>query len=101
VCPTDTASLRRARAWVTDEIVNALKTVYDPEIPADIYEIGLIYRIDIADDRTVKVDTGRRAGSRHRAKVAKAFMKTMIGSQFSNDMGPTTKRRGRAVAASS
>ena len=40
---------------LTDEIVTALKTVYDPEIPADIYEIGLIYRIDIADDRTVKV----------------------------------------------
>jgi FeS assembly SUF system protein len=40
---------------LTDEIVTALKTVYDPEIPADIYEIGLIYRIDIAD-RTVKVD---------------------------------------------
>src|SRR5271169_2706921 len=39
---------------LTDEIVTALKTVYDPEIPADIYEIGLIYRIDIADDRTVK-----------------------------------------------
>ena len=43
-------------ARLTDEIVTALKTVYDPEIPADIYEIGLIYRIDIADDRTVKVD---------------------------------------------
>jgi FeS assembly SUF system protein len=41
---------------LNDEIVTALKTVYDPEIPADIYEIGLIYRIDIADDRTVKVD---------------------------------------------
>ena len=41
---------------LTDEIVTALKTVYDPEIPADVYEIGLIYRIDIADDRTVKVD---------------------------------------------
>jgi len=41
---------------LNDEIVIALKTVYDPEIPADIYEIGLIYRIDIADDRTVKVD---------------------------------------------
>ena len=41
---------------LNDEIVAALKTVYDPEIPADIYEIGLIYRIDIADDRTVKVD---------------------------------------------
>src|ERR1700733_2140919 len=43
-------------ARLTDEIVTALKTVYDPEIPADIYEIGLIYRIDIADDHTVKVD---------------------------------------------
>jgi FeS assembly SUF system protein len=41
---------------LTDEIVTALKTVYDPEIPADIYELGLIYRIDIADDRAVTVD---------------------------------------------
>jgi len=41
---------------LTDEIVGALKTVYDPEIPADIYELGLIYKIDIADDRSVKVD---------------------------------------------
>jgi FeS assembly SUF system protein len=41
---------------MTDEIVNALKTVYDPEIPADIYELGLIYRVDIADDRAVTVD---------------------------------------------
>lgn len=43
-------------ARLTDEIVAALKTVYDPEIPADIYELGLIYKIDIADDRSVKVD---------------------------------------------
>ena len=41
---------------LTDEIIVALKTVYDPEIPADIYELGLIYKIDIADDRTVTVD---------------------------------------------
>ena len=41
---------------LTDEIVSALKTVYDPEIPADIYELGLIYRIDIADDRAVAID---------------------------------------------
>jgi FeS assembly SUF system protein len=41
---------------LTDEIVQALKTVYDPEIPADIYELGLIYRIDIADDRSVTID---------------------------------------------
>jgi FeS assembly SUF system protein len=43
-------------ARLTDDIVNALKTVYDPEIPADIYELGLIYRIDISDDRAVSVD---------------------------------------------
>ena len=41
---------------LTDEIVAALKTVYDPEIPADIYELGLIYKVDIADDRGVTVD---------------------------------------------
>lgn len=41
---------------LTDDIVAALKTVYDPEIPADIYELGLIYRIDIEDDRSVKID---------------------------------------------
>jgi FeS assembly SUF system protein len=43
-------------ARLTDDIVNALKTVYDPEIPADIYELGLIYKIDIGDDRAVTVD---------------------------------------------
>jgi FeS assembly SUF system protein len=43
-------------ARLSDQIVTALKTVYDPEIPADIYELGLIYKIDIADDRTVTVD---------------------------------------------
>ena len=41
---------------MTDDIIAALKTVYDPEIPADIYELGLIYKVDIADDRTVTVD---------------------------------------------
>ena len=43
-------------ARLTDEIVSALKSVYDPEIPADIYELGLIYKVDIADDRSVAVD---------------------------------------------
>src|SRR4030081_1220851 len=37
------------------EIVAALKTVFDPEIPADIYELGLIYKVDLKDDRTVDV----------------------------------------------
>jgi FeS assembly SUF system protein len=41
---------------LTDDIIAALKTVYDPEIPSDIYELGLIYRVDIADDRMVAID---------------------------------------------
>jgi FeS assembly SUF system protein len=38
------------------EIVAALKTVFDPEIPADIYELGLIYKVDIKDDRSVDIE---------------------------------------------
>ena len=41
---------------LTADIVAALKTVYDPEIPCDIYELGLIYKIDVGDEREVDVD---------------------------------------------
>ena len=41
---------------MTADIIAALKTVYDPEIPSDIYELGLIYKIDIKDNRDVEVD---------------------------------------------
>ena len=41
---------------LTDDIIAALKTVYDPEIPSDIYELGLIYRVDIDDERNVAID---------------------------------------------
>jgi FeS assembly SUF system protein len=41
---------------LTDDIVAALKTVYDPEIPSDIYELGLIYKVDIDDNRNVAID---------------------------------------------
>jgi FeS assembly SUF system protein len=43
-------------ARLTDDIITALKTVYDPEIPVDIYELGLIYKVDIDDDRNVAID---------------------------------------------
>jgi FeS assembly SUF system protein len=41
---------------MTEDIIASLKTVYDPEIPADVYELGLIYKIDIEDDRSVSID---------------------------------------------
>lgn len=41
---------------LTNDMVGALKSVYDPEIPVDIYELGLIYKIDVDDDRNVEVD---------------------------------------------
>src|SRR5215472_16394882 len=43
-------------ARMTDEIVGGLKTIYDPEIPADIYELGLIYKVDIDHDRMVNIE---------------------------------------------
>jgi FeS assembly SUF system protein len=41
---------------LTESIVTALKTVYDPEIPADIYELGLIYNVDIDENRFVNIE---------------------------------------------
>jgi FeS assembly SUF system protein len=41
---------------LTDAIIAALKTVFDPEIPADIYELGLIYNVDIGESRFVTIE---------------------------------------------
>ena len=41
---------------LTDKLIEKLKTVYDPEIPVDIYELGLIYKVDVSDDKDVVVD---------------------------------------------
>ena len=41
---------------LTDQLVDQLKTVFDPEIPVDIYELGLIYKVDVSDERDVSVE---------------------------------------------
>lgn len=52
-----TAALPQAELdRLTDALIAALKTVYDPEIPVDIYELGLIYKVDLSDDRDVLID---------------------------------------------
>jgi FeS assembly SUF system protein len=43
-------------ARITSDLIGALKTVYDPEIPVDIYELGLIYKVDLDDDRNLVID---------------------------------------------
>ena len=41
---------------LTDRLVEQMKTVFDPEIPVDIYELGLIYKVDVSDDRDVSIE---------------------------------------------
>lgn len=56
VAPEERTTKAAAGESLADEVVKALKTVYDPEIPADIYELGLVYRIDISDEGVVEID---------------------------------------------
>jgi len=41
---------------ITNDVIAAIKTVYDPEIPVDIYELGLIYKIELNDDKSLTID---------------------------------------------
>lgn len=48
-------AIERSKETIEHDVVETLKTVYDPEIPVDIYELGLIYNVDVRDDRSVEV----------------------------------------------
>ena len=54
---TTTAPLSQAELDVlTDQLIEKLKTVFDPEIPVDIYELGLVYKVDVSDEKDVAID---------------------------------------------
>ena len=65
---------------LTDEIVAALKTVYDPEIPSDIYELGLIYKVAIDDNRHVEIDMTLTAPGCPVAGEMPGWVETAVGS---------------------
>jgi FeS assembly SUF system protein len=54
--PAESAIPQEELDRMTDELIAAFKTVFDPEIPVDIYELGLIYKVDIDDDRKVDIE---------------------------------------------
>ncbi|WP_108461281.1 SUF system Fe-S cluster assembly protein [Devosia naphthalenivorans] len=57
ITPNVSAALPEAEVErITSDLIGALKTVYDPEIPVDIYELGLIYKVDLDDDRNLSID---------------------------------------------
>lgn len=68
------------RLEIEENIVKMLKTVFDPEIPVDIYSLGLIYNIEVADDGAVKIDMTLTAPSCPASEFLMEDIKMKVGS---------------------
>lgn len=68
------------RARMTEEMVAAFKTVYDPEIPCDVYELGLVYKVDVDDSRFVHIDMTLTAPGCPVAGELAQSMETAVGT---------------------
>ena len=68
------------RLEIEENIVKMLKTVFDPEIPVDIYSLGLIYNIDVADNGAVKIDMTLTAPSCPASEFLMEDIKMKLGS---------------------
>ncbi len=75
---TDIPEAERAR--LTEEMVAAFKTVYDPEIPCDVYELGLVYKVDVDDSRFVRIDMTLTAPGCPVAGELAQSMETAVGT---------------------
>lgn len=65
---------------LTEDIIGAIKTVYDPEIPVDIFELGLIYKIDVSDDMDVNIDMTLTAPGCPVAEFMPQWVKDAVGT---------------------
>ena len=94
---TETSSAADLR----ERIVEALKTVYDPEIPVDIYELGLIYKVDIDDQQQVRVEMTLTAPDaewdRCSSKTSKIASAWCLSSPVSASIS-SSNPRGRAIS---
>ena len=85
---------------MTDDIVAALKTVYDPEIPVDIYELGLIYKVDIDDDRNVPIDMTLTAPGCPVAGDMPGWVENAVGRCRASQLGEGEDRLRSAMGPS-